>query len=106
MARTAWMDEHDPSDAEIKGEILRQLMLLGRGSTIGLIDIARELFPKKREKQERIRDVAAQMAVAGEIEILTLRGDPVTEIENTRGQIRFRLVPIDLKKVKIDDEPE
>lgn len=106
MARTAWMQENEPSDAEIRGEILRQLMLLGKGATISPVDIARELFPKKREKLERIKEVASQMAVAGQIEVLTLRGDPVVDMENTKGQVRLRLIPINLAKVDIDDESE
>lgn len=105
MARTAWMNENEPSDAEIRGEILRQLMLQRRDATISPMDVARELFSRWREKMDRVKEVISQMAVAGQIEVLTLRGDP-TEIESAKGQVRLRLVPMDLGKVEIDDEPD
>ncbi len=89
MTRTKWMSEGEPSDGEIRGEVLRQLLLLGSGSTICPTEVARALFSPWREKMDRIKEVIAQMAIDNEVEV-TQRGE-VVDIETASGPMRIRL---------------
>jgi hypothetical protein len=82
-------DGAEPDEKEIRGEILRQLMELGRGSSICPSEAARELFPRWREKMELIRSVVVQMVIDGELEA-TQRGELV-DVETAKGPIRLRL---------------
>ena len=89
MARTAWMTENEPTDADIRGEILRQLMLIGKNGTICPSEVARELFQPWREKMDRVREVVSQMVVDGTIDVLQ-RG-VVVELEKVKGPVRLKL---------------
>lgn len=98
MVQTAWMRENDPSDDEIRGEILRLLILQGRNSSICPTDVARGLFGHWREKMPIVRDVIAQMVVDGQIEVIQ-RGK-IVDIETIQGPVRLQLPP----KLKPQDE--
>ena len=63
MTRTRWMMEGEPSDKEIRSEVMRLLMLSGKGKSICPTEVARSLFHPWRNKVDRVLEVVAQMAV-------------------------------------------
>ncbi len=89
MTRTKWMTEGEPSDDEIRGEVLRILLLRGKGNSICPSEVARSLFNPWREKMDRIRDVVAQMVVDSEVEVT--QRNQVVDIETVSGPIRIQL---------------
>jgi hypothetical protein len=90
--KTRWMREEsqEPSDTEIRDEILRLLMMVDRDSTICPSEVARSLRPQWRQWMSLIRDVAAEMARENKIAVLQ-KGEPV-DIETVRGPIRLKLI--------------
>lgn len=89
--KTKWMIEQteEPSDKEIRDEILRLLMLMKRGDSICPTEVARSLRKQWREWLPLIREVASEMAKLKLIEVVQ-RGE-VVDIDTIQGPIRFRL---------------
>ncbi len=80
----------EPSEKEIRDEILRLLMLLSdRSASICPSEVARSLRRHWRQWMPLIREVAAEMAKVNTIEILQ-KGE-VVDIETIQGPIRLRL---------------
>lgn len=91
--RTRWMQQEsqEPSDKEIRDEILRLLLIDSRVSSICPSDVARSLRPQWRQWMPLVMEIAAEMAKDREIEVI-LNGQPV-DIEKVKGPIRLRLIP-------------
>lgn len=90
--RTRWMREEsqEPTDSEIRDEILRLLMLADREETICPTEVGRSLRPQWRQWMPLIREVAAEMARENEIQ--ALQNGEIVDIESVRGPIRLKLV--------------
>ncbi len=100
--RTRWMQQEsqEPTDKEIRDEILRLLLLDSRVSSICPSDVARSLRPQWRQWMPLVIEIAAEMAKDQEIEVI-LQGQPV-DIEKVKGPVRLRLVRGE-KKQSIDE---
>jgi Protein of unknown function (DUF3253) len=83
-------ESREPSDKEIRDEILRLLLLDSRVSSICPSDVARSLRPQWRQWMPLIMEIVAEMVKDREIEAI-LQGQPV-DIEKVKGPIRLRLV--------------
>jgi hypothetical protein len=94
--KTRWLEHDEPTNEDIRDEILRLLMTMKKGETICPSDAARQFGSKWRQHMPRVREVAADMVRDGMIEV-TQRGEVVDiderEIESIRGPIRLRLIP-------------
>ena len=90
--RTRWMQQEsqEPTDKEIRDEILRLLMIDSRVESICPSDVARSLRPQWRQWMPLVIEIASDMAKDREIEVL-LQGQPV-DIEKVKGPVRLRLV--------------
>lgn len=89
--KTRWMKEatEEPTDKEIRDEILRQLMSMNSGSSICPSDVARSLRQQWRQWMPMIREVASEMARDNEIAV-TQQGQSV-DIESATGPVRLAL---------------
>ncbi len=89
--KTRWMKEatEEPTDKEIRDEILRQLMSMNSGSSICPSDVARSLRQQWRQWMPMIREVASEMARDNEITV-TQQGQPI-DIEIATGPVRLAL---------------
>ena len=89
--KTRWMKEasDEPTDKEIRDEILRQLMSMSSGSSICPSDVARSLRQQWRQWMPMIKEVVSEMARDNEIEV-TQQGRHV-EIETATGPVRLAL---------------
>ncbi len=90
--RTRWMQQEsqEPSDKEIRDEILRLLLVDSKVANICPSDVARSLRPQWRQWMPLVLEIAAEMARDREIEAV-LQGQPV-DIEKVKGPVRLRLV--------------
>jgi hypothetical protein len=80
-------------DERIATTIVSLLRARARGSTICPSEVARAMAPLDwRPLMPRVRQVAATMAVAGEVE-LRQRGRVVSPFDETRGPLRIALAP-------------
>jgi hypothetical protein len=79
----------EPTDKEIRDEILRQLMSMNSGASICPSDVARSLRQQWRQWMPMIREVASEMARDNEIAV-TQQGQPI-EIETATGPVRLAL---------------
>lgn len=78
-------------DDRIATTILDLLAARAAGATICPSEVARVLAPSRwRPLMPRVRDVAATMAAAGEVE-LRQRGEVVSPFERVRGPLRIAL---------------
>ena len=82
------MKDDEPSDAEIRDELLRRVTARGSGS-ICPSEVARALAPQWRGLMQRVRDVAFALSRERRIDILR-KGRPI-EPQAVRGVIRLRL---------------
>ena len=89
MTRTRWMIEGEPSDKEIRSEVMRLMMLSGKGKSICPTEVARSLFHPWRNKVDRVLEVVAQMAV--DREVVVMQRDQVVEVEEVSGPVRIQL---------------
>jgi hypothetical protein len=89
--KTKWMQEEnqEPSESEVRDEILRLLLLVGREASICPSEVARSLRPHWRQWMPLVREIAAELVRDEEIEVLQ-KGE-VVDIETVRGPIRLRL---------------
>jgi hypothetical protein len=83
-------ESQEPSEIEIRDEILRLLMMIDRDATICPSEVARSLRPQWRQWMPLIREVAAEMARANQIQALQ-NGEPV-DLDTIRGPVRLKLV--------------
>jgi hypothetical protein len=94
--KTRWIEHQEPSQEDIRDEILRLLMALKFGESICPADAARHFGSKWRQYMGRVHEVIADMARDGMIEV-TQRGEPVDvddrDLDSIRGPIRLRLTP-------------
>lgn len=92
--KTRWMEQDEPDKDDIRDEILRLLMSLKKGESICPSDAARQFGSKWRQYMTSVREVAADLARDGLIQV-TQRGDVVDvderDLESIRGPIRLRL---------------
>ncbi|MDZ4848755.1 MAG: DUF3253 domain-containing protein [Pirellulaceae bacterium] len=90
--RTRWMQQEsqEPDDKEIRDEILRMLMMDAPGTSICPTDVARSLRSYWRQWMPLVREIAAEMARDGEIEVI--HQDKIVDIETAKGPVRLRLV--------------
>ncbi len=107
--KTRWMKNHEPSDEDIRDEILRLLMTLRKDETICATDAARQFGSKWRQHMPQVFEVAANMVRDGMIEI-TQRGEIVDVDERTleaiRGPLRIKLIPPKQEpSLRLDDRP-
>ncbi len=101
--RTRWMQQEsqEPTDKEIRDEILRLLMIDSKGASICPTDVARSLRPQWRQWMPLVKEIAADMARDREIEVVYQ--DKVVDIETVKVPVRLRLVREE-KSVRIKDE--
>lgn len=88
--RRMQQESQEPSDKEIRDEILRLLLLDSRIESICPSDVARSLRPHWRQWMPLVHEIAADMARDGEIEAV-LHGQPV-DIEKVKGPVRLKLI--------------
>ena len=79
------------AELTIRAVILDLLARRKPGATICPSEVARALAPDWRPLMAPVRNVAAGMAAAGEIQV-TQKGEPV-DPDAARGPIRLRLAP-------------
>lgn len=93
--KTRWLEHEEPTDENIRDEILRQLMCLKQGESICPSEAARQFGSKWRQHMPQVREVAANMVRDGMIEV-TQRGEVIDvderDLESVKGPIRLRLV--------------
>lgn len=89
--RTRWMQQEsqEPTDKEIRDEILRLLLIDSKGASICPTDVARSLRPQWRQWMPLVREIAAEMARDNEIEVI--HQDKIVDIETVKGPVRLRL---------------
>jgi hypothetical protein len=94
--KTRWMEHESASNDDIRDEIFRLLLSLKQGESICPTDAARGFGSKWRQLMPHVREVVADMARDGQIQV-TLRGQTIdvdeVDIEQTKGPIRIRLTP-------------
>ena len=78
-----------PFRSAIEAEILAQVTARGRGKTICPSEVARALDGDWREAMPEVRQVAAEMAARGEIDV-TQKGRLVNALQ-AKGPIRLGL---------------
>ncbi len=83
-------ESQEPTDSEIRDEILRLLMVIDRDESICPTEVGRSLRPQWRQWMPLIREVAAEMARENEIQ--AFQNGEIVDIESTRGPIRLKLV--------------
>ena len=90
--RTRRMQEEsqEPSDTEIRDEILRLLLMVPRDATICPTEVARSLRPQWKQWLPLIREVAIEMT--RENEIVAIQQDTVVDLETAKGPVLLRLV--------------
>ena len=90
--RTRRMQEEsqEPSDTEIRDEILRLLLMAPRDATVCLTEVARSLRPQWKQWLPLIREVASEMA--RENEIVALQQETIVDLETAKGPVLLKLV--------------
>lgn len=90
--RTRWMREEsqEPSDTEIRDEILRLLMMGPKDATICPTEVARSLRPQWKQWLPLIREVAIEMT--RENEIVAIQQGGIVDLETAKGPVLLKLV--------------
>jgi len=92
--KTRWNEHEEPSNKDIRDEILRSLLMMKPGDSICPTDIGRTFGSKWRGLMTTVREVAADMVRDGFIEV-TQNGDVIDieerQIDSIKGPIRLRL---------------
>ena len=92
--KTRWNEHEEPSNKDIRDEILRFLLMMRPGESVCPSDIGRAFGSKWRELMTAVREVASDMVRDGSIEI-TQNGEVVDiderKIDTLKGPIRLRL---------------
>ncbi|MBU6174532.1 MAG: DUF3253 domain-containing protein [Planctomycetes bacterium] len=94
MVKTRWLEHEEPTNSDVRDEILRLLMMLKSGESICPSEAARAFGPKWRQYMPLVREVASDMARDELIEV-TQQGTIIDvderELESIKGPVRLRL---------------
>lgn len=82
-------ESQEPTDTEIRDEILRLLLMVPRDATICPTEVARSLRPQWKQWLPLIREVAIEMT--RENEIVAVQQDVVVDLETVKGPVLFKL---------------
>jgi hypothetical protein len=93
------------ADEDIRETILHMCLEAGEESGVRPEAIAQAIYPEQWQTMlKRIRLMAKQMALAGDL--LILRKGQVADPEEAKGLIRLRITPQGVKTLLHDDEEE
>lgn len=94
MSKTRWLEHEEPSNEDVRNEVLRLLMLLKAGESICPTEAARAFGPRWRQYLPMVREVVTDM-VRDELIEVTQNGVVIDveerDLETIRGPVRLQL---------------
>lgn len=94
MSKTRWLEHEEPSNEDVRNEVLRLLMLLKAGESICPTEAARAFGPRWRQYRPLVLEVVTDM-VRDELIEVTQNGTVIDveerDLETIRGPIRLQL---------------
>jgi hypothetical protein len=94
MSKTRWLEHEEPSNEDVRNEVLRLLMLLKAGESICPTEAARAFGPRWRQYQPMVREVITDM-VRDELIEVTQNGVVIDveerDLDTIRGPVRLQL---------------